>query len=115
MAKRSAAEINKGRFERRISNVEGGHWIWKGSFKKSAPLASGLCYKHPFFTIINEVTDRPKNVYARRWIWEQIHGKVPDGLVIANVCGCRECVCPGQDHNKPVKNGYWDNGKKIAS
>lgn len=35
-----------------------------------------------------------RNVPARRWIWEQLFGPIPDGYVIAQLCGNQSCVNP---------------------
>ncbi len=33
-----------------------------------------------------------KPVAARRWLWEALLGKVPDGMEVFGVCGNRSCV-----------------------
>ena len=35
-----------------------------------------------------------RQVTARRWIWEQLFGPIPDGMVIAQKCGKQDCINP---------------------
>lgn len=35
-----------------------------------------------------------KTIVAGRWLWEQLFGPIPEGVVIAYVCGNRACVNP---------------------
>lgn len=35
-----------------------------------------------------------KDVMARRWLWEQLFGPIPAGLVVYGTCGTPECVNP---------------------
>lgn len=54
-------------------------WSWLG------PVApNGVSYK--------QIAGR--NVPARRWLWEQLFGPIPDGMVIAQLCGKGDCINP---------------------
>lgn len=35
-----------------------------------------------------------RDMLAHRWIWEQLFGQIPAGLVIDHKCGTRDCVNP---------------------
>lgn len=35
-----------------------------------------------------------RTLLARRWLWEQLHGPIAPGRVIASTCGNRGCVNP---------------------
>lgn len=35
-----------------------------------------------------------KPIAARRWLWEQLFGLVPPGLIVFNTCGDLDCVSP---------------------
>lgn len=35
-----------------------------------------------------------KSTSAQRWIWEQLFGPIPAGLVIFNTCGNKACINP---------------------
>lgn len=35
-----------------------------------------------------------KSMPARRWMWMQLFGPIPDGLIVANTCGNKACVNP---------------------
>lgn len=54
-------------------------WPWQGT-----------CNEHG--TPLKQWNGRPKA--ARRWLYELLFGVVPDGLVVYNTCGTRECVNP---------------------
>lgn len=59
-------------------------WLWTGSKFDSG---------YGRFTL----TPGPPKKYARahRWAWEQVHGPVPDGLILRHACDTPECVNPG--------------------
>lgn len=54
-------------------------WEWLGCKR-----ADGLALK--------QIAGR--QVTARRWIWEQLFGPIPDGYVIAQACGNPGCINP---------------------
>lgn len=54
-------------------------WSWLGAIS-----ARGVACK--------QVAGR--NVPARRWLWEQLFGPIPDGMVIAQLCGKGDCINP---------------------
>lgn len=36
----------------------------------------------------------PRHVPARRWMWQQLFGPIPDGLVVTTTCGSKVCCNP---------------------
>lgn len=43
-------------------------------------------------TPIKQWNGKPKT--ARKWLWELLFGRVPDGLVVYGTCGARDCINP---------------------
>ena len=111
--RKSAQEINEGRFQRRLahnmSNTVVGDkdcWIWGSTcFKRSRP--DGDKKLIPYFTIQDTFTRMPKQVYARRWAWEHKYGPLEKGTSVVNVCGDEKCVRPDPRHNRALKQGSW--------
>ena len=110
---RPTHEINDGRFQRRLAHVMGklqikddDCWIWASTcFNRS--YENGRTKKIPFFVILDPGTRLPRQVYARRWAWENAFGPLPEGTSVINVCGEEKCVKPHYNHNRPVSNGQW--------
>jgi hypothetical protein len=79
------------RFMARVEVRSDGHWLW----------TAGKLRRNPdrlpkFSTPLGQVQ-------ARRWIWEQTHGPVPEGFVVQGVCGELMCVRP--DCSRLVRSG----------
>lgn len=55
-------------------------WTWLGSCRKD----NGVAFKQ----------FAGRLVPARRWIWEQLFGPIPDGHVIGQECGNNGCINP---------------------
>lgn len=68
------------RFYTKFSIDENGCWIWTGAKMKNGYGRFGAGH--------NQVR------FAHRWIYEQIHGKLSDGLVIDHLCRNPSCVNP---------------------
>lgn len=62
-------------------------WVWLGSISDSG---YGTIGRGP----------GGKNVKAHRWVYENIIGKIPDGLQLDHLCRNRSCVNPA--HLEPV-------------
>lgn len=83
------------RFMRLVEEVDG-HWMWSGhgvGTKSTRPR-----FRH------TTCADDPQ-VYAHRWIYEQLVGPIPDGYEVDHVCKVGMCVNP--DHLEavpPVEN-----------
>ncbi|MGE3448999.1 MAG: HNH endonuclease signature motif containing protein [Microbacteriaceae bacterium] len=67
-------------------DASGPCWIWQGKSK----LGYGF------------VKRGGKEYRAHRWLWEQVVGPIPDGLVIDHLC--RNTLCVNPDHLEPVTN-----------
>ncbi len=41
-----------------------------------------------------KLTFHGREVMARRWMWEQLFGPIPPGLIVYSTCGARACCNP---------------------
>lgn len=74
------------RFERYVDRTANGCWLWTGFRNQDG---------YGLFTVT-----AGKTVRAHRWLYEQTHGPIPEGLVLDHyLCDERACVNP--DHVRP--------------
>lgn len=60
-------------------------------------------------------TGRSRMQVAHRWVWEQHHGHIPDGLELDHLCRVRECVNPEHlEPVTPVTNKRRSNATKLT-
>ncbi len=64
----------------RLGDAETDCWAWLGSINKT--------------TGYGKKTMNSDTKLAHRWIWEQLFGAIPSGMVINHRCGNRSCVNP---------------------
>lgn len=38
------------------------------------------------------ITVEGRRVYEHRWVWEQVHGPIPEGMVVMHTCDNPPCV-----------------------
>lgn len=67
--------------------TEAGCWEWKRALNWTG------------YGRVREPLTR-RRIAAHRWVWEQKHGPVPEGLELDHLCRNRRCVNP--DHLEPV-------------
>jgi hypothetical protein len=79
------------RFMRLVVEIDG-HWMWQGH-------AVGTKSRRPRFRHTTRQTDA--QVYAHRWIYEQLIGPIPAGYEVDHVCKVGMCVNP--DHLEAVE------------
>jgi hypothetical protein len=60
-----------------------GCWIWQG------PRIRGT-----YGCVSNLAGQRPANVGVHRVMYEDAHGSIPEGMVVAHVCGAQLCCNP---------------------
>jgi len=78
-------------------------WIWIGC----------LCKGYGVFSLAG------KKIYVHRWIWELVHGAIPDSMQIHHVCGVKSCCNPRHleliDHSSHMKKhaatGVWSGSR----
>ena len=70
---------------------EAGHWMWQGH-------GVGTNSTRPRFRHTTNQDD--PQVYAHRWIYEQLVGPIPDGYEVDHACKVGMCVNP--DHLEAV-------------
>ena len=88
------------------TDPKAGCWIWTGCLRKG----------YGAFTVSG------KKIYAHRWIWELVHGTIPDTMQIHHDCGVKSCCNPRHleliDHGNHMKKhaatGIW-NGEKNGN
>lgn len=65
-------------------------WVWTGRVDKTdTPI----------------VRTRSRCTTARRYYWERENGSVPEGKILASLCGNNLCVNP--DHAGPISRTDW--------
>jgi len=69
------------RFWYKVHPTWEGCWLWQGAL-------TGVGY--------GSFWDGERVINAHRWVWEQTHGPVPEGLELRHSCDQRACVRP--DH-----------------
>lgn len=85
-------ESDMARFNRSVLKTSCGCWIWlKAAGRRGA---NGHCYGQ--FSTGSRTDKSAKTVMAHRWIYEQTHGPIPDGMIVGHACDIPECVNP--DH-----------------
>jgi hypothetical protein len=72
------------RFDRHWKNIDGCH-VWTSTSAGS---------KSRYGTFRPGTTQDSPKVYAHRWIYEQVHGEIPDGHEIDHLCKNTLCVNP---------------------
>lgn len=77
-------------------------WLWTGAKAGGYGL---------FFTGSYLLNGTPYSMYAHRWLWEEIHGKVPEKQELDHLCRNRACVNP--DHLEPVNRK--ENGQRAQA
>lgn len=73
----------------RISKREDGCWIWTGTISR-----------YGYGVINRRLKGKPKKYLAYRFLFEQMRGPVPAGMVLDHLCRVRACVNP--DHLEVV-------------
>jgi hypothetical protein len=56
-----------------------------------------------------KLTFHGQEVMARRWLWEQLFGPIPKGLIVYSTCGARDCINP---HHMAC--GYMADARRNA-
>jgi hypothetical protein len=51
-----------------------------------------------------------EEVMARRWLWAQLFGPIPKGLIVYGTCGVAECINPAH-----LALGYMADARRGAS
>jgi hypothetical protein len=64
----------------RVRINRNGCWIWQG------PRIRGT-----YGYVINKPGQRPVNVGVHRVMYEETYGPIPEGMVVAHVCGVKLC------------------------
>lgn len=72
------------RFMRLVEEIDG-HWMWSGH-------GVGTGSTRPRFRHTTNAND--PQVYAHRWIYEQLVGPIPDGYEVDHTCKTGMCVNP---------------------
>lgn len=67
------------RFWSKVTRPEEGCWVW----------TAGMYQGYGRF---REGGAGSRNVLAHRWVWEQEHGPIPEGLELDHLCRNRACV-----------------------
>ncbi|NBO53554.1 MAG: HNH endonuclease [Actinobacteria bacterium] len=77
------------RFKKHIA-IEDECWVWQG------------CRDHHGY---GQFKFRGKKVRAHRWIYEALHGELPEGLFVDHLCRNRGCVRPAHlECTTPLEN-----------
>lgn len=69
------------RFVAKIEMTPDEHWLWRGYVAETG--YGKFCPGRP-----------ATNVYAHRWVYQQIRGPIPEGFQIDHLCRVRHCVNP---------------------
>ncbi|SEU38711.1 HNH endonuclease [Nonomuraea wenchangensis] len=98
----SATEKDVERFLSKVTVLENGCWTWTGTTNK--PYG-----KNKHILSYGRFNFQGKLWVAHRWLWEQINGPVPEGLVLdhflANHGECIGAKCVNPDHLEPTTFG----------
>lgn len=65
-------------------DMASGCWNWTGALRKG----------YASFRVGSHLDGTRKTVYAHRFVWEQIHGPIPQELQIDHLCRNPRCVNP---------------------
>ncbi len=97
-----ADEKDLKRFMAKVSVLENGCWKWSSVHNK--PYG-----KHKHVMEYGRFNVEGKMWVAHRWLWEQVNGQVPEGLVLdhykANHGECIGALCVNPDHLEPTTFG----------
>lgn len=77
-------------------DTDSGCWLWIGTKCKDY----GMFY----------VPETQRSVRAHKWLWELVHGPVPQGYELDHLCHNKTCVNP--NHLEAVT--HWENMKRAA-
>lgn len=72
-------------------------WTWKGRLSKHSGTwrdarLGGDNGGYPHFDLYRD--GKTKTVRGHRWLYEQLHGPIPAGLVVRHTCDNRACMNP---------------------
>lgn len=76
------------RFAKMVKKNDSGCWVWKGH-----------CHPKGYGVFCA----RGQRIYAHRYIYEYLNGKLPEGMEIDHKCEVKSCVFP--DHLEAVTHG----------
>lgn len=79
------------RFFKLVEKQPSGCWLWKG--------ASVQGTRGGRYAVLSRGGEQK---LAHRWVYEQAHGPIPEGLVLDHLC--RNTLCVNPDHLEPVTN-----------
>src|SRR6185503_14952426 len=82
-------------------------WIWMGTRNRSG---------------YGKVKRRPKTYMAHRYVWEQINGTIPDGILVCHKCDNPPCVNPNhlflgsplENMRDKIRKGRFRGGRGPA-
>lgn len=80
------------RFERNHIKLSCDCWIWL----PAASLKGAHGHRYPRWSIGSRTDNTRRFVLVTRWIYEQLRGPIPPGLLVCHTCDIPECVNP--DH-----------------
>lgn len=106
---RPVHEINRGRFDRRVTKVDG-CWIWTGvvaNHKGRKP--------YPVMPFMDFGTRKETTYSARRYAWEEFKGILEKGdgeswkEIVLNTCGNDTCVSPEHSEVSTKRDRFVEN------
>lgn len=113
-------EILKAKFWARVDVPLGRHWQrrcwkWNGAITTDRPAGPTGGWGGGYGCLREPITGRW--IRAHRYIWELLHGPIPDGMLIGHICSRfgskkdnRDCVNPNHlilvNHSENLKHAY---------
>jgi hypothetical protein len=89
------------RIRARVHIDENGCWIWQGAGTHGV---YGLIHNKP--------GRRPRSVGVHRVMYEEAHGPIPEGVLVAHVCGVKLCCNP--DHLELLSRSDSNRRTRLA-
>lgn len=91
------------RFWVRVSQEEGGCWLWQGRVKANGYGTFSVAHSTP--------------VNAHRWSYERFVGPIPEGMELDHLCRVRSCVNPQHlevvDHQTNMRRAPVNGGGRF--